>query len=303
MIRSGIGVVAGWVLCALGAASSAYAAPVTWDIDVSQSDMTLSVPQQTLTVGAVTATVRVRNQGTTGSGGSWTLGNKASVDGTLLTDYVDGSSIQFVTNPIGNVFANNSGSYRPNPAAFNSTSTNTANPAGQYTNTTTAPAAFGARVHISALGGFVQGDAGQVSFQNVLLNVLNTSVLPITGINFNSTGVQVGIDSSLVNFDGAVVGLAGQVIPDSSQSPFLNIFAANGTTTSTVENLGGLLRKLTVNVSIPNLTLDFGGNLLTAGIAGKFVAFATIPEPSTLLLGSIGIIALGIAGRRKRLGS
>ncbi|CAG0984503.1 hypothetical protein MYXO_02052 [Myxococcaceae bacterium] len=296
-----------WVGLALGVALSApraEAVSVSWDLNPAESSITLAVPDQSLVLSGQNVTVRVRNQATTGSGGSWTVGRTAQIDGLVSSDYVEGSSIQFFTNPVGDVFALDSGSYRPNPAAFNPGNTNSSNPNGQYSNTTTASAVFGGRVHISALSGFIQGDAGVLNFQNVLLNVLNTSVIAMSGTNFSSAGIQVGIDTALVNFDGLSLSLIGQVVPDANQQAFSPLFAANGTTTSSVTAPDlinqPLLRKLTLNINLANLQLDLSGTIVTASITGTLVGYATVvPEPSTLLLAAAGMLGLAIRGRRR----
>ena len=100
-----------------------------WAIDSANSPLTMSLPDQTITVtlGASNDTikVRLRNQSTAGSGGTWTDKNVGAFSGNLAIDYVDGSTIKFMMNDPTNfpnpqgVYSNfgiaDSGAYLPNP--------------------------------------------------------------------------------------------------------------------------------------------------------------------------------------------
>src|SRR5690606_2652074 len=84
-------IIAGTAL--LVSSSVASAATIAWAIDSSQSSITLDVPDQSVSLGGTTATIRLRDAG---NNNQWTQGRTAAVAGTLVTDYVDGVSIEFL---------------------------------------------------------------------------------------------------------------------------------------------------------------------------------------------------------------
>src|SRR4051794_7370980 len=97
--------------CAISlSCATARAAAVTWTINSATSSVKLSIPDQT--PPEVGDKIGFRNQ--TGSGSSWTVGNTASVSGTLATNYFEGGSLDFV--PGSSIVGLNSGNFRPNPA-------------------------------------------------------------------------------------------------------------------------------------------------------------------------------------------
>ena len=92
----------------------------------------------------------------------------------------------------------------------------------------------------------------------------------------------MGSATALVDADGLELPLSlGQPIPDvlhAELDPVVQLNAAGGTVT----NLGGLNRKLTYTISVPNLSFDLSGTLVTGSAAGQIVAYAILPEPPTL---------------------
>jgi hypothetical protein len=78
--------------------------------------------------------------------------------------------------------------------------------------------------------------------------------------------------------DGLEVLSFGQPIPDvlhGQMAPVVEQNAAGGTIT----NLGGLNRKLTYTINIPNLAMDLSGTIVTGSAAGLIVASAVLPAP------------------------
>ena len=82
--------------------------------------------------------MRVRNQ-SGGDAGPWNVGNTAHFTGTIDTEYVDGSTIQFLAGQT-NVLGVNSGSYRPKPSDYTGGTINPDGTAsgGDFTGTATA---------------------------------------------------------------------------------------------------------------------------------------------------------------------
>lgn len=285
----------------VGASSTARAALVTWNIDSAQSKLSLKISDTPFAVDGIgNITIRVRNQATN-QNNAWNTGNTAAVGGTISTNYVDGSSIEFLANQL-NVVGVNSGNYRPNPAAY----TGDTNPdpilaeGGSFSNTSTAAAVFGARVRASVANLFgATFDAAFINFFNVNYE-LSSAPLTITGASFpNAT--TIGIKSSFLAVDGLTV--LGQTVIDDQIAAVNNATAANSGAAGIVANLGGLNRQITIPILL-NLVIpldDAGTYILNAQATGTIVATAEIPipEPSTLAMAGIGMVGLMAVARRR----
>jgi len=278
-------------MCAISLVSTtASATAVTWAIIQSASSIKLAIPDQTVDG----TKLGLRNQ--TGSGSSWTVGNTAAIGGTLKTNYIEGGSIDIT--PGSNIFAINSGNYRPNPAAFNTAVTSTANPDGTYGNTSTAPGVLGAKaVAPDALG----ATAAYLAFRSVSFQIDSAPmpfVGPTTGGTFNTAGLSFGIANALIDLDGVSITFVGQLIPDAANVAVSNLVAANTNPNGTIVG-GGIFRQITIPLNIP-IAIDVDGIILNASLTGQIVAVA-IPEPSTLMMAGVGLVSLGVYARRRRL--
>src|SRR6185295_5422521 len=89
---------------------------VYWTVVSSLSSIQATIPDQALYFRGITGTTQVRNQ----NGAAWTT-NNAKITGTLATDYVDFSTIQFLAGA-SSLNAIQTGSYRPNFSVFDDTS-------------------------------------------------------------------------------------------------------------------------------------------------------------------------------------
>jgi hypothetical protein len=132
-------------LAALACTTPAVAGIVSWNVDPAASFLRLSVPDQLISLNNAVLDLRVRNS----NNSAWNDagGRRAFLDGTIVTQLNDGNSIEFLSGQ-HSLVALEDHSLRPNPAAFNPSLTSSLNPDGQYSNATTAPAAFGARVRV-----------------------------------------------------------------------------------------------------------------------------------------------------------
>jgi hypothetical protein len=250
---------------------TASAGVVTWDVDRTNSYIRLTIPDQSLAVTNLgNVTLRMRDASSTSQ---WTDagGRRAPLDGRVATDYLDGTSITFLSGS-HDLYAIDTTSLRPNPAEWNAATSN-------YTGTSTAPAALGGRVRGTYT--ILTFDAAFLAFRSVQLDITNTVTGPIviTDGTFAANSTRCGITSALVDVDGLELPLGlGQPIPDvlhGQLHPIVQQNAAGGT----ISNLGGLNRKLTYTISIPNLSIDLNGMVVAGSAAGLIVAYAVIPAP------------------------
>ncbi len=284
-------------VCAL--ASPAFAVSVSWDVESTQSSFKLAIPDQPVTLGTLSATMRLRNQ----NNATWTT-NTAPVDGFLATDVGSGiTSVQFLggSSTLSGV---NTGSYRPNPAAYNTASTDANNTAGQFQNTSAAPAVYAARVNAQV--SIITVNAGYISFTNVSYD-LASAVLAVTGTSFVSNTTTIGLADSTINFDsvssgttaiGDTIGNTGPINAVNSGGGAGSIVACPIVTGSCL--YGGVnLYKLTIPINLP-VSVSLSGVNLNGTATGSIVGYATIvPEPATLLATAAGLVGLAIAGRRR----
>jgi len=280
------------------AATSAKAAPITWEIQSASSWMRLNLPANTpIDLDGNAVTVRLRNA----SNGTLTdsTGIRAALDGTISTNYVDGSSIEFLSGNHG-IVAVESGSYRPNPAAFDPGATNADNPNGQYTNTSGAPAAFATRVNVAALFGLVNVTGGWLALRDVTPDIAS-GVIPLGGgttIAGSTTTIGAG---AFADIDGQNIDLVGeQPIPDTLGEEF-NLPGGVNTAAGSVTDIGGLMRQLSLTINVP-VSIDLGeGIVINASVQGQIVAIAEVPEPSTFIMLGMGTAALGLTVYRRRM--
>lgn len=253
------------------ASEDSHATVVSWDVDPAVSYIRLTIPDQSLAVPDLgNVTLRMRDASSTTQ---WTDagGRQAALDGVIVTDYVDATSILFLGGS-HNLQALETTRLRPDPAKWDAVTTN-------YIDTTTALAALGARVRGTYL--IATFDAAFLAFRAVQLDITNAVPGPIAITNgaFAANATRCGIAVALVDVDGLELPLGlGQPIPDvlhGSLSPIVQTNTAGGTIT----NLGGLDRRLTYPINVPELAINLNGMVIKGSAAGLVVATAVIPAP------------------------
>lgn len=265
-----------WVLMMVALVSSptafrmAWASVLVWDVDPAASYIRLTIPDQTIAVPDVgNITLRLRDAG---SNSQWTDagGRRAALDGEIVTDYVEDASIAFVGGS-QSLCALETTALRPDPAQWDAAASN-------YTGTATAPAALGARIRGTYL--FVTFDAAFTAFRAIRLDITNTTRIVVADGGFAANTTWCGIATAAADVDGLTLPLGlGQPVPDVRHGllpPTMQQNAGGGTITK----LGGLERKLTYTIHIPELSLDLEGMTVTGSAAGLIVAYAVIPDPS-----------------------
>jgi len=280
-------------------ATAVQATPLTFTLDSTQSYLSLAIPNFSISGN----NVNIHNQ----SGGTvWTSGNKAFVGGTLST-VVGGSlsgetinGVQFIGGA-NNLFALTSGSYRPNPAAYNSALSG-AGGGGVYMNNTTAPGDYG------AAGSVILGTAVYFQFANVTYDASSNPLIatgtPGTGgivTNDPLNPLMTGINSATFAYQGISLLFAGQVIPNGSSAitPGTIPMAANTTDSATYTFTSATNLQIKVPILIP-IMINVSGTFINGTASGQFLANAVVPEPSTFALTGLGVLSLVALARRRR---
>jgi len=286
-------------------ASAAQADPLTFTLDSSQSYVTLSIPNFTLSGQTINVTGENTANGnpiSTAWSASTTTGNTAFVSGTIATDLNFGNNnvtgVQFISGS-NTQAALISGNYRPNPAAYNATTSG-------YNNNSAIPGNYGATAHISL------GNASLSSFANTVYDIGSPSKIPVGSVSppntfpldgsYNpSNPMTTGISNTIFSVQGLSVFLLGQIIPN-----FVTTLSAEGQTSSGTPlgtftfTGGGTNLQMVVPVNIP-FSIPLGsGIFLNGNETGQYVANAPVPEPSTLALAALGFVSIVTLIRRRR---
>jgi hypothetical protein len=250
--------------------AAASATPVIWQVDTNNSLIRLAIPDQVVPVTNVgNVTIRFRDASSTSA---WTTngGSRAYLGGQIVTDYEDGVSISFRGGE-HNLYALETTALRPNAAAWN-TATN------GYTNTTTAPAALGARIRGTYILTF---DMAFLALRQVTLDLTNGTPgpIPLTGGAFGGGTTRCGIEHALADVDGLELPFdLGQPVPDILSGELLTGLLTNAAG-GVITALSAFERKLTYTLNLTNLAIDLDGTVLTGSATGQIVAHATLPPP------------------------
>jgi hypothetical protein len=274
-------------------ATPASAALVNWIVDPTQSYVRLNIPDQNLTVdGLGSVSIRVRDAG---SSTSWTDngGRRAALGGMVATNYNPGTSIDFIGGA-HQLYALNSGNFRPNPNAFDSSATNSSNPDGQYIATSSAQAAFAMRFRSSLA--FLP-DLGYGALRDVLFDLESGSLPLLGGTNFS--GGTFGLESAEFDLDAIGAAGFGQPFPDiraQDVGPWTDTNSGSGLITTA--DPWSLLPEMRLQINVP-IQIDLGDDVvLSASFTGQLVAHL-IPEPSSIFMAGLAVLGLCWAGRRR----
>jgi hypothetical protein len=268
-------------------------APVSWDVDSNASFFAVSIPDFSIPDGPTTTTIRVRNA--SGTGSVWNTGNQTQISGRINTmyDQSNDSAIQFL--PQANLVGLLSGTYRPNPSAWNGT---------EYTNTNAANANLGARVNGLTYG--INYQIGFLAARNMLFDLTSANQLSTTLggsiSSLNAAGNAFGVRSMDVDFDGFYVpAFDYQPVSDSHETITQMTALGTGTMSSGVieaGSFGAFNRKMTLNFSVPiQFTLN---NLTLNGTATSRIVAYAVPEPTTVTLAMFAAASLAVFACRGR---
>lgn len=270
-------------------ASESHAAIFTWTVNQASSFARITVNDQNVTYSGITANVRPRAFNASSASNAWTdsTGRLAAIAGTFEASYTTtglGATLLDFTG-VDSLSVVQSFAAQPNPASWNGTT---------YTNTSTAPAAFASRVYLNALG-FLNTDL-RLALRDIDISLNSSSILLAGGTTIPVNSTNLGLDNVSINLKGnTILGIA---IPDVNTTT--NVAPLVNTLGGSIADLGGLNRQLTLNINIPvSIPVD-ATTIVTANIAGRIVATATVPEVSTVALAGLGMVAAGIVVRRRR---
>ncbi len=257
---------------------------VSWEIDETQSELRLSPGFPFFaTVGGVGGGSIDLFLGLRSGGGedTWTVGATASLDGQIVTDFIDGVSIEFLAAQ-HSIVVLESGSYRPDPAAFDPLLIDDDNPSGQYVGTATAPSSFGAEVFLlTQPPSLPTTTLGFIAFRQVEVEIAS-GPLAVTGGGFASDELTVGLAVVGLDFDGVDAGgFLGQVLSDAvgviEAGVVADPNALAGATITTPDPVGApLVRQLTLPLEF---IVDTPRGLVGQG-AGQIIAVLELaPDP------------------------
>jgi hypothetical protein len=275
-------------------ATPAAAAPVRWNVPFGSSRIEIHVFDRPI---SGLGTVQFREQ--TGAGISWNAGSIAHLSGTFQTNFESGTSIEFLSAG-SNLDLIDTGNYRPNPAAFDPASVNASNPDGQFTNTSSASAVFGAKIR--GVNGPIAADVAYYSVRDVSL-LLTSSVIPVGNDNtFSLSGLSLSA-TGLGSYDGLVAPFIGQLLPDFADLP-QTVFS--GSVLSPAQ--GRIFRDRDVDIMQLNFIMELPllsgtGFDVNGTVSGQIFAYSTVPEPSSFaltLFGGSGVAAAQVTRRRRR---
>jgi hypothetical protein len=285
----------------LSLSSLARAERIDFLVDGSQSYLTLSIPNFSVSGISVSVTGQNRTNGaplTTAWGTN--TGNTAVLSGNFSTtisgNFYGGTinSIQFVTGT-STMTALASGNYRPNPAAYNSSP-----PTPGYTNNSPHAANYGGTLHTASIG-----NAGYFSLSNSTYDIQSASPISVIGnqfpVNLAGNSLITGLSTSTFGLQGGNLFLAGAI---SDQLTSLTGLVAADTSTSMAKFVyapNDFSATLTIPISVP-ISIPVGGGIFLNGTAtGQIVALSPIaPEPSAFALAGLGAASLLVMVRRRR---
>jgi hypothetical protein len=275
---------------------------IVWNIDSNQSFIRLNFSTAqapvNVNIGGDTVISTSFTAVDSDSAVNWTDsgGRRAAIAGTISTDWNESSGLLTFLSGLHDMSAVDSGVFRPNPAAFSG---------GVFTNDSSSPAAFGAKVRgvgAGVTGGFVplpiflDSDLMYFALRNVFYDAGGSAALSNTGGGFVGNGgefgiLSAGLDVSTLEY-GVLIQVGDQLIPTellpaiapSELNTNFNQSLIGNTGALSIFNLGGLDRQLTKIIN-SELQLVVGGVIFSGTLEGQIVAFGqVVPEPTSAAL-------------------
>jgi hypothetical protein len=261
------------VICLGGVGQTVTADTVVWTIDSQNSFVRLNIPDQNIEIPSIPGSpiLEAGLRGFSGDlefpiqPGPWSddRGRRSFVDGTIVTEYVDGVSIEFVQGE-HTAAAVQADSFYPNSDIETLTDDD---PFG----TEPSPGSFGAV--LVALPNAPDGGLpiGFAAFRGIEYDLSgNVGLQPSGGGWTNTDSFEIGLLAATL--DAIVIAVDREDTHGVVIDPLLETNSGG----LTIEDLGGDQRKITVVINIP-IEIDVDEVPLQASITGVIVAFATVP--------------------------
>lgn len=333
------------------------AADITYTIDSSQSFLNFVIPNFTLSGLNITVTGQNPATGAPNgipwdqTGSSPIPGQTAPIAGTFMSDIggagvsvsaVAGGTIPDITflNNQAAMSAGFTGMYRPNPAAWNGSTTsgyiNNGPQFGSYGNVINTQLGNGGLTMATQIGYNIASSTLPVAAGTFPTNFTGVQNTPLADNGLGPVGAGSGVflaskDASggLYSIQGLTLFIAGKVIPDIVLPLGFADQASNGLTPGTIQfggveggngglvglglgnaitpasgagsiGLVGSTLTVTVPLSIPYV-LNVSSTVQVVGyLTGQVVGVATVPEPSTFALAGAGGLVALGAFMRRR---
>jgi hypothetical protein len=304
-------------------AGVAKAQNLVWKINPAASVAQLSIQQTfipaSLSSGNGDLHIDIVNQSGPPSAG-WNDGNAGPLTGTFVTNYVEGSSVQFVnadprTNiqGVNHVTAVHPTGFTPNAALWDPNAPNGDGGFGAYVAVAPqAPAMWANNAFIEEFAAYASSNA----FTNTHFALDSASPVASApaGYNqevFNPSGSNFGLSQtdfllhsyipSLVT-DSLTIAADPNANPDSKSPP--PTFIGNNQSVSilsapAVITANGNTRTMTLPFAIAPIIFYVGDVPFGGALIGQIVATTTVPEPSTMMMAGLGLVSLGFVARKK----
>jgi hypothetical protein len=299
-------------------AGVAKAQNLVWKINPAQSFAQLSI-QNTFIPASLSPlgtdlTIQIVNQAPTAQ--AWSDGNAGPLTGTFATNYVEGSSIQFLNSDprtniqgIDHVTATHPTGFVPNAALWDPISQTYVAVSPQ------APAMWANNAYSAdVFGGSM---LSQNAFQNTHFGLDSASPVPSSEVAYNTEVFDPASSNfGLTQTDFLLHTLQPALVSDSLTLaanpnagspppgfPTPTFFGSNQSVSilsaPAVITANGNTRTMTLPFAIAPIVFYVGDVPFGGALVGQIVATTTVPEPSTMMMAGLGLVSLGFVARKK----